>query len=233
MSLPQFVPNAAVLDRMQACIQTWEACADDKALFLRCYFLMTSNMFSAVEARQFDDPVWVHNLLHHFADYYFDALHLYEQDASATPLVWQMAHDAARSPRTSAIQKLLLGINAHINYDLVLAVADMLSQEWQDHTPVQRASRYSDHCHVNQIIGQSIDAVQDQVLEPAMPVMELFDRLLGPVDEILISRLITAWREDVWRNAAGLLDCTDPQARGGLVDQVHADAVKIARFIAA
>ncbi|MBI1297591.1 hypothetical protein GC175_21850 [bacterium] len=233
MSLPQFVPNAAVLDRMQAYIQTWEACADDKALFLRCYFLMTSNMFSAVETRQFDDPVWVHNLLHHFADYYFDALHLYEQDVSSAPLVWQFAHDAACSPGVSALQKLLLGINAHINYDLVLAVTDMLTAEWHDHTAVQRASRYNDHCHVNQIIGQSIDAVQDQVLGPAMPMMELFDRLLGPVDEILISRLITAWRENVWRNAAGLLDCNDPQARGGLVEQVHADAVKLARFIAA
>ncbi len=34
-------------------------------------------------------------------------------------------------------------------------------------------SHYTDHCHVNDVIGGTIDAVQDQVIEPAMPVMDI------------------------------------------------------------
>ena len=61
---------------MQTQTEQWQETADDKALFLRCYQMMTSNVLVAVDNHEFNDPIWVSNLLALFADYYFVALQL-------------------------------------------------------------------------------------------------------------------------------------------------------------
>jgi hypothetical protein len=106
--------NAPVVARMDKLVQQWEANADRRAIFLKCYMMMTRNTLLAIERHEFNDPEWVERLLHRFADYYFVALEAYEQNPSATPLVWQLTHNATRRKRVSPLQHLLLGVNAHI-----------------------------------------------------------------------------------------------------------------------
>ena len=129
----------------------------------------------------------------------------------------------------TALQRLLLGVSAHINYDLVLTLVDILDAEWAKLDADGHAARYADYCHVNAIIGQTIDAVQDQVLDPAMPVMELIDVLMGPVDELLVSHVITHWRETVWQSAVALLNTADADARTRIVHGVENHTLTIAR----
>lgn len=216
---------------MRSLIQQWEQRADPRAVFLNCYMMMTCNMLTAIERDEFFDSVWVNQLLHRFADYYFVALEAYEQSPASAPTVWLLAHDAAYDPQCSALQMLLLGVNAHINYDLVLTLFDLLEPEWANLSDAQRATRYADHCHVNDVIGRTIDAVQDQVIEPAMPVMDLFDKLLGPIDEIMISRLIAQWRETVWQNATRLLETDQESERTQMIGQFEKEALKIGQII--
>jgi hypothetical protein len=224
-------PDTPVTTRMQSLIQQWNEHADNRALFLNCYLLMTNNMLAAIDRREFDDPAWVDQLLCRFADYYFNALEAYERDPATTAAVWRLAHDAARNPDLTAIQKMLAGISAHINYDLVLALADVLRPEWDNLTDDRRAARYADHCRVNAVIGRSIDAVQDQVLDPAMPIIKIVDRLMGPLDEMMMSRLIAHWRDVVWQNAARLLDLDDDLARARLIHQIEGEALGLGRLI--
>ena len=42
---------------------------------------------------------------------------------------------------------------------------------------------------------------------------QILDKLLGPVDEWLTSRLISQWREDVWDNAVRYLALADAHER--------------------
>ena len=216
---------------MQIQFRAWEEVNDERALFLRCYTMMTSNMLVAVECRAFRDCVWVDQLLHRFADYYFIALDDYERDPRSAPVVWQVAHRAAAETGISALQKLLLGVSAHINYDLVLTLVDLLDPEWSTLDARMRSTRYEDHCQVNDVIGRSIDAVQDEVVGPAMPFMTYLDMALGPIDELLISHLIARWREGVWRNAIQLLTAADVQSRSAILQMVETDAVQVARSI--
>lgn len=220
-----------LLARMDALTQAWEARADRRATFLRCYRMMTANMLAAIARREFADPAWVEQLLHRFADYYFVALEAHEQAPATAPVVWQLAFAATRQPQTTALQLLLLGVNAHINYDLVLTLEDLLQPDWAGLSPDQREARYADHSQVNAIIGQTIDAVQDQILEPAMPGLDWLDQVLGPVDELVISRVITHWREGVWRHAGRLLEAASPGQRAELVSAVEHDAVRLGEFI--
>ena len=144
-------------------------------------------MLDAVDAGEFTDATWVSHLLHHFAGYYFDALDTYEAGEEDTPAVWRCAHDAAQRSNTPAISLLLLGVNAHINYDLVLAVADLLEPEWSSLSDEGRRARYEDYCRVNDIIGRTTNSVQDGILEKREPILALVDTLFGPVDEWLVS----------------------------------------------
>jgi hypothetical protein len=220
------------LERMQALIQGWEAASDRRAIFLSCYLMMTRNMLAAIQQDDFYDVAWVDALLHRFADYYFAALEAYERDATQAPPVWQMAHNAAIQKQGLPLQELLLGVNAHINYDLVLTLVDLLQPEWESLTEERLAQRYSDHCHVNDVIGATIDAVQDQVLEPVMPAMEIIDRLLGPLDEKLVSRLLSDWREQVWQNAIHLLQTREAQSRSDYLRHMEDEALRLGRLIA-
>lgn len=220
-----------VIDRMQALIEQWEQVSDRRAEFLTCYRLMTSSMFGAIDAGEFHDPVWVTGLLHHFAEYYFVALDDYEHRSAGIPAVWQFAFDTAKQDDVMILQNLLLGINAHINYDLVLALVDMLEPEWEGLTPERRQLRYEDHHHVNAIIGRTVDSVQDQVVERALPIMEFVDDLLGPVDEWIASRTIGHWREAVWNAAVQMLESSDAEERQMLRREVESEALRRAQTI--
>lgn len=219
------------LQRMQTLATQWTQASDRRAIFLDCYRLMTSNTLSAIEAKEFHDPAWVHRLLERFADYYFDAAQSYEQASPTLTPVWRIAHDAAREPKTMTLQNLLLGINAHINYDLVLTLVDLLAPEWEGLTEGQRLKRYSDHCHVNNIIARTIDEVQDTVVEHHTPILDIIDKLLGPVDEWMASRLLANWREEVWRQATKWLEVQDREHREGLRQQIEEAALKRAQAI--
>jgi hypothetical protein len=220
-----------VTDQMQRCIDQWDACHDGKALFLRCYRMMTGNVIAAVQQRDFNDPEWVDRLLHRFAAYYFVSLDSYEENPAGAPAVWQLAHSAANNPDLSAVQKLLAGVNAHINYDLAFTLVDLLRPEWTGLSEQQRTARYEDHCRINNVIAKTIDTVQDQIIEPAMPVMKLVDDLMGGADELMISQLISHWRDQVWQHAVKMLATNDPQQLVALAKQVEADALETGRLI--
>jgi hypothetical protein len=223
------VQHSAV-DRMQERIDRWERSGDPHAVFLSCYALMTRNMLDALDAGEFADGAWVARLLHHFAGYYFDALDAYEAGKEGSPAVWRCAHDAARRANTPAISLLLLGVNAHINYDLVLAVADLLDPEWPSLSDEERRARYEDYCRVNDTIGRTIDSVQDTILEKREPLMALVDTLFGPVDEWLVSRGITEWREEVWEHAVRRVETTGDAQREVLRQEIEASAMRWARL---
>lgn len=211
--------------RMAAQVATWQAHDDRRAIFLDCYLRMTRQMSVALDAGEFADAAWVACLLDRFADYYFDALTTYEQ-GGAPPAVWQVAHDAAHQPETLTLQNLLLGVNAHINYDLVLVVAELLQPEWPQSTAAQRLQRHADYTHVNAIIARTIDAVQDEIVVPGAPVLRIVDLLLGRLDEWATVQVITGWREEVWQQALTLLATSDPAASAELRDAVEANTLR-------
>jgi len=215
-----------VLQRMTILVDQWEAAHDRRAIFLGCYRLMTRNMLDAIDAGRFHDDEWVSRLLHRFADYYFDALALYDQASADTSPVWKIAHAATRNDKVMTFQHLLLGVNAHINYDLVFSLVDLLAPEWADLTTAQREERHADHELVNRIIGETVDAVQDQVIDRHSPWFKVLDKLLGPTDEWLTSRLIAHWREEVWDSAVRYLALPDARERETFHENIEFTAVR-------
>lgn len=218
-------------DAMASQVQEWQACDDRRAIFLDSYLRMTRNMLAALAAAEFQDAIWVERLLDRFAGYYFDALAAYDRADPATPPVWQVAHDAAAAPDTMTLQNLLLGVNAHINYDLVLTLVEVLAPEWATLAETERHTRYVDYTHVNDVIARTVDVVQDEIVVRATSVLRLVDNLLGPVDEWVTEKVIGEWREEVWCHAAAMLDISDPAAREQQRQAVEAATLRRAELM--
>ena len=218
--------DQATLTQMTTLVEQWEAVHDRRAIFLGCYRLMTRNMLDAIRVGRFHDGAWVSRLLERFAAYYFAALARFEQDGPSTPPVWKLAFDATRDEDVTTLQHLLLGVNAHINFDLVFSLYDLLQADWVELTAEQREQRHADHELVNRIIGETTDRVQDQVVEQFSPWTDLLDKLLGPVDEWFTSQLISQWREDVWEAAVCYLEASDADTRAELHRQIEQSALE-------
>jgi len=201
------------IDHMLALLDGWEKAGDQRRIFLGCYSQMTGNMLKAIQAGEFHDNAWVMELLEHFADYYFKALQAYEQQPARAPSVWQIAFEAARDSHVHVLQHLMLGINAHINFDLVFALEDVLHAEWVGLSPRQRMERYEDHCRVNEVIARTLDAVQDSIVERFAPKMDLIDDGMGRVDEWLASKVISIYRDRVWQMAVERLQAQNESER--------------------
>jgi hypothetical protein len=221
----------SVLDRMQAMLQAWEQAADSRAVFLGCYQLMTRNVHRAIQAGEFHDAVWVSTVLHRFAGYYFEALEADARQDPDTPAVWRRTFNAARQRRTAPVQNLLLGVNAHINYDLVLTLVDTLDLEWAQLSPEQREQRRSDHDRINDILGDTVDSAQDLVLERYTPWMDLVDKAFGRLDEWMISRVISNWRTRDWEYAMRWLETPGAEERDELRRRLEAQTLGLADVI--
>jgi len=213
--------GAQILVKMDDLLVAWEAANDRRLIFLNCYKMMTQNVVAAIQANEFEDTPWVATLMDNFAGYYFQALEAFEKEPDGSPDVWRIAFTAAQNPRTHVLVNLVLGVNAHINYDLVFALSELLASEWEQLSPTQRQMRYRDHCRINTIINNTINEVQDKVIDRYEPEFALMDKLLGPLDEWMTGLLISEWREEVWKHATRLLDPEEAAARAAIIQQVH------------
>lgn len=223
--------QSEVEKHMQALVERWELASNQQAVFLRCYWMMTENMLAAIKDGEFFDDDWVNKLLHHFASYYFAAQETYELNPGNAPPVWRIAFDATRNSSASVLHHLILGVNAHITYDLVLTLVDILTPEWAALSENQRQKRYADHSQVNTIIARTIDAVQDTVVEHAIPEMDIVDKILGPVDEWVISHLIAHWRDDVWQAAIRLIETGNADEQALLLQEIETRTMRRADTI--
>lgn len=236
--LPTLEDVPSTPDRMEALAATWYAAGDRRALFADTYARMTRAMQAAVEAREFVDNAWVARLVDRFADYYFVAVDAHGAvagpaiagPAPTCPLVWREAFDACTRTDVNELQTILLGINAHINHDLALALADVL-EDWNTLDDATRAARLTDHARVNRIIERNVDEIQRDVLARVEPAVALLDVLLGRMDEWLFARLAAHYRQNVWEDTQRLLAAATPAERLAVVAELDREAQRLGHLI--
>ncbi|MDN3687653.1 DUF5995 family protein [Cyclobacterium jeungdonense] len=207
----QDIPS--LLLTMKERVDGWKSTGDRRHVFLGCYSMMSQAMHEAVNKGQFFHAPWVSQLLIRFSEYYFDALKHYDQNPELSPMVWRQVHDASKDPEINVIQNLLLGVNAHINYDLPLALYDCLAENWFQLPETHKQTLKKDHELVNEIIAQTIDSVQDSIVNPSSWSMAALDIIMCRADEWLLSKLISSWRNEVWQVNLQLLSSPGQEHR--------------------
>lgn len=211
----------STIDNMHKKALDWEQTEDQRCTFLKCYALMSSNVADAVKQGRFIHSEWVSDLMVNFAEYYFNALDKYESELTTTPPVWKYTHDITLQSDKKVVRNLILGVNAHINYDLPLTLYDCLKDEWAALDEISKKSRLSDHLLINQVITNTIDSVQDSIISPQSRIMAVMDKAMGRIDEWFISGMISGWRQDVWDCAVTMLNAHDRNSRDEIVRKLE------------
>ncbi len=192
-----------VIGRMDALLDPMVEARDENRYFLATYRRTTIAIKEEVERGGFQDPEWVERWDAVFADLYLDSLEAWTRGRQA-PGPWAEAFDAARDPSIPPLRHVLLGINAHINYDLPQAFLAVVSDEEFDDAGLMRR-RAADHERVDAVIVSRVD-IEDRLLQDEEEPGDrtLLDRLLTPFNRAGTKRFLKEAREKVLHNAKEL-----------------------------
>ncbi|MBS1903390.1 MAG: hypothetical protein JSS75_06795 [Bacteroidetes bacterium] len=111
-----------VISRMEEIVHQCEQNASRLGYFAALYRQVTIEIRRNIIERTFDNPELLERLAVTFAGRYFTALEEFESSARPTA-PWVVAFEASNRRRPIILQHLLLGMNAHINFDLAIASA--------------------------------------------------------------------------------------------------------------
>jgi hypothetical protein len=165
--------------------------------FLGTYQRTTLAVGKAVDGGTFEDPGWVERWDVVFAELYLVALdaHL----GSGTPSrPWRLAFDAPAD--LPALRHVLLGINAHVNYDLPQALLAVISDDdFSDRSLME--SRRRDHERIDGVLAGRVAAEDAELGQHGRT---LTDRVLQPLNRISSKRFLRESRTKVWLNTAEL-----------------------------
>jgi hypothetical protein len=187
-----------VAERMRARLDGLPSDRAHRSLFLGTYLRTTLAVGGAIEAAAFEDPEWVAGWDVAFAELYLLA---HDADLAGEPLPrpWRLAFDAP--PDLPALRHVLLGINAHVNYDLPQALLAVISDD--DFTdPVLMARRRRDHERIDTVLAGRVSAEDDEL--GAATAKTTLDRLLTPLNRLSSKRFLRESREKVWHNTVEL-----------------------------
>src|SRR5580658_8512236 len=144
---------------MAAMLEPLQAAGDQRRYFHATYQRTTVAVAAELERGGFIDPDWVERWDVVFADLYLDAL----AEALAgrrPPWPWDIAFSAPAS--LPALRHVLLGMNAHINYDLPQAlVAVITDQEFGEEALLAR--READHRVIDGVLASRVAAEADEL----------------------------------------------------------------------
>ncbi len=190
----------ALLARMAALLRALEADGDPARAFLGTYLRTTHAVVTALHRGLFEDPAWVERWDVDFAELYLDALQAHRRDPAAPPRPWRLAFGADPGLRPEG--HVLLGMNAHINFDLPQSLVRMIpAVDFAD--PALLARRQRDHERIDAVLTARV-AAEDVELQRAGGRRTRVDRLLRPANQQASRLFLREARRKVWANTGAL-----------------------------
>jgi len=224
-------PAYRTLDDVVAGLGTWERQfrerQDRRCVFLTLYGIVSAEMRERVARREFEDPHWAHRYAVAFANYYRDALDAYDDARTeAVPKAWRLAFDAARAGTGLVLQDMLLGVNAHVNNDLPLALARVSIDPDRDR-------RRRDHNAVNAVLGAVTERATQRLATLYAPGFTSMDECAGALDEIASAFSLEVARESAWESAVALANARHEIERSLVTKLIGSRAAVLARLLLA
>ena len=110
-----FEGHIATMARDLAAMQ---ASGDRRAVFQLTYLTFSREVLVGVRADRFEDPAWAIDMCCRFVEVYLEQKGRWERRDPTQCGAWRHAFSMSESGRASVLEAMLLGMNAHINYDL-------------------------------------------------------------------------------------------------------------------
>lgn len=163
---------------------------DGLAAFNGMYLRVTRRVHQRITERGFRDPAYMARLTTVFGGLYVDAVRAPVGSNKAWAPLLESRHDGGRV----AIQYALAGMNAHINYDLPVAVVTTNRQ-----LGVGLDAVAADYRAITDLLAEEQDAVRRSFLRGI--ALEVDRHLVGPVASLVGSWSIARARDAAWTNA--------------------------------
>jgi hypothetical protein len=198
---------------------------DRRGVFASAYLGITEAVKRQSDAGGFfEDDEWVRAYDVAFGNLYRQALLDFERgDHQKVPKSWRFSFETALSGDALVFQDLLLGINAHINHDLSLALVECSIE------PKDR--RFRDHTKVNEALSVATDALQDRVAALYAPALRMLDQVAGRLDEDLAGFSVRKARQACWDNAVLLAGARTDAERAAVLRRMDDASAVLARLI--
>lgn len=217
--------QATLKEQSRIADQTASTCSHN-AIFARAYVRMTQLYgYTRAIPGYYQDVPYFNHVDAVFARYYTDSYYNWKSgNRSAVPQAWLTALDAAQSKRVSGTGDLLLGMNAHINRDLpyVMAAAGLVAPDGSSRKP-------------------DYDAVEAWLYDATAPLIAEFAARFDPsisaasdpygITDAVLFQMVSAWRENAWRNAEALVSAPTAAARALVSATIETEANTAAQAI--
>ena len=181
---------------MAVLLESLRSTGDQRRYFHATYQRTTIAVAEELQRGGFTDADWVERWDVAFADLYLDALQAALAGRRPTR-PWDVAFSAPAG--LPPLRHVLLGMNAHINFDLPQALLAVITDEQFDDAALL-ARRESDHQAIDNVLASRVAAEDDELASISGPGSPL-DRLLRPLNRLGTQRFLREAREKVWANA--------------------------------
>ncbi|MCI5136287.1 MAG: hypothetical protein D3920_14750 [Candidatus Electrothrix sp. AW2] len=179
--------TSEVLEIIDTIISDAKAEKSRHGYFAALYKQVTLQIKQRIDEGKFADPKKMDRLNTIFANRYFEAYKKFKTGQATKS--WRIAFRYKKSQDLTILQHLLLGINAHINLDLGIAVAEL---NLDDLDALQ-----GDFEQINDILESLLDDVQ-KIIGRFSPLLTFLDHLGGRLDETMVNFSIQKARRDAW-----------------------------------
>lgn len=163
--------------------------------FAALYRHVAARLRACVAEGMFEHPAFIVALNQAFLARYLDALDQYRR-GELPPKAWLVAFEAAQSSAPTVDQHLILGINAHINLDLGVAVARAAQGAYLPHLK-------ADFDRMTAVLIELFDAVMKN-LGAVSPLLGRLDAVAGAPKDALVHFGMDRARQHAWNVAVRL-----------------------------
>ena len=211
---------AHVIQRMKD-IERSLPVGDGVGCFDRMYLGVTQGVDQQVKAGSFSDPEFITHLDVVFAQRYFAAVDAMSGPPSAMPVAWGPLFTARSTTGIEPIQFALAGMNAHINFDLPIAV---LATCVDLGTEPDAGGHHDDYIKINGLLDAAEQAVRQSFESSDVAAV---DRHVQNVLNVICDWNITLARDTAWETAKALWEVRGHQTATALLTTGLAHAVAV------
>jgi hypothetical protein len=209
-----------VLAELDSIIEQSRQENDYIGLFAYVYRRTTAAIQQGIVEDVFEDGPRMEHFDVYFANLYIQA-HRNFRAQQPTSSAWQICFDA-RFIKMTALQHVLMGMNAHINLDLGIAAASTSEGP-------QLLQMKNDFNKVNDILNSIIDEIQAS-LGKISPFLFLLDWMGGRKDEKLVEFGIRRFREQAWQMACELALALE-ENKAAMIEKVDKKTTQLSHAI--
>lgn len=183
-----------VIARLDVIVAESKTRHDPLGYFAAMYRAVTRRIKHDIDGGLFDDGPRMDRVDTTFANFYLQA-YAAHQSGAAVSAPWRLVFEHAQRTPQGVFQHLLLGMNAHINFDLGQAVVE--------DDPANLPALAGDYDRINEILVDLLGPLQN-VVEKHLLGGPFVDCMLGQLDERFAGWEMKKARAHAWEHAQEL-----------------------------